>query len=63
MELVFNEELKKIEGNRLGLKYGFYIDTLEKTEIVGVGSDSNGDYEVSKAIKRTDMPSDVRIRA
>mgnify|MGYP006967270966 CR=1 FL=1 len=54
---------KKIEGNRLGLEYGFYMDTLKKTEIVGVGSDGNGDYEVSKAIKKIDMPSDVRIRA
>lgn len=53
---------KKSKENRLSITYGFYVDSAEKLEIVGVGSDGNGDYDVAKAIKKIELPDDVRIK-
>lgn len=52
----------KSKEYRLNLTYGFYVDNMEKLEIVGVGDDKNGDYTVSQAIKKVDLTDDVRIK-
>lgn len=50
----------KLEAH-LGLKYGFYNE--KKIELAGTGSDGNGDYNVSEAIKEVDVPTNIRIKA
>lgn len=52
----------KSKENSLGLTYGFYINSAENLKIAGVGSDGNGDYDVAKAIKKIELPDDVRIK-
>ena len=47
----------------LGLTYGFYVDNMQFVEIEGTGNDENGDFDVAKAIKKIEMPDDVRIKA
>lgn len=56
------KQYEKKKETRLSLTYGFYTDNLEKLEIVGVGSDGNGDYDVVQAIKKAELPDDVRIK-
>lgn len=56
------KQYEKSKENRLSLTYGFYVDSVGKLEIVGVGSDGNGDYDVAKAIKKIDLPDDIRIK-
>lgn len=53
---------KKSRECGLGMTFGFYINNMEKTKIVGVGSDGNEDYDVAKAIKKTELPDEVRIK-
>lgn len=48
--------------NKLSLTYGFYVNSTEKLKIVGVGSDENGDYDVAQAIKKIELPDNIRIR-
>lgn len=48
--------------NKLGLKYSFYAGSTKKLKIVGVGSDGNGDYDAAQAIKKIELPDDIRIR-
>lgn len=51
-----------LKENRSKLTYGCYINNIEKLELAGVGDDGNGDYDISKAIKKIEMPNSVRIR-
>lgn len=53
----------KTKADRLGLTYGFYVDNMQSFEIEGTGNDENGDYDVGKAVKKIEMPDDVRIKA
>ena len=48
---------------KVELTYGFYVDNLKFVEIEGTGNDENGDYDIAKAIKKIEMPDDVRIKA
>ena len=48
----------KAKADRLGLTYGFYVDNMQSFEIEGTGNDENG-----KAVKKIEMPDDVRIKA
>lgn len=56
------KQYKKSKENRLSMTYGFYVNSVEKPQIVGVGSDGNGDYNVAKAIKKIELPDNVRIK-
>ncbi len=56
------KQYNKSKENRSSITYGFYVNSMEKTQIVGIGSDGNGDYDVSKAIKKIELPDDVRIK-
>jgi len=53
---------KKIENSVIGLSYGYYMDNIGKLRLAGAGGDGNGDYDVPKAIKKIELPDDVRIR-
>ena len=48
----------KAKADRLGLTYGFYVDNMQSFEIEGTGND-----DVGKAVKKIEMPDDVRIKA
>lgn len=61
--LYVTREYKIAKERRLNLIYGFYINNIKETKIVGVGSDNNGDYDVSCAIKKVKLPSNIRIKA
>ena len=52
----------KAKADRLGLTYGFYVDNMQSFEIEGTGNDENGDYDVAKAVKKIEMPDDVRSK-
>lgn len=56
------KEYKKSRKNSLGITYGLYINGIGKPKLVGVGNDGNGDYDVAKAIKRIELPDEVRIK-
>lgn len=56
------KQYKKLKENRLSLTYGFYVDNMTRLGIVGAGSDENGDYDVAQAIKKVELPDDVRIK-
>lgn len=56
------KQYEKSKENKLRLKYGFYVGNTEKLEIVGAGSDENGDYDVARAIKNAELPDDIRIK-
>lgn len=56
------KQYEKSKENRLRLTYCFYVDNMERLEIVGVGSDGNGDYDVAQAIKKAELPDGVRIK-
>ena len=58
MKQYSESKVKKIE-----LTYGFYVDNLKFVEIEGTGNDEIGDYDIAKAIKKIEMPDDVRIKA
>ena len=53
----------KAKADRLGLTYGFYVDNMQSFEIEGTGNDENGDFDIAKAIKKIEIPDDVRIKA
>ena len=55
------KQYEKSKEKSLGLTYGFY-GNIEKPEIVGVGNDMNEDYNVVQAIKKVDLPDNVRIK-
>ena len=57
------KQYKESKEERLGLTYGFYVDKMKFVEIEGTGNDENGDYDIAKAIKKIEMPDDVRIKA
>lgn len=57
------KQYSESKEKKLGLTYGFYVDNLKFVEIEGTGNDENGDYDVTKAIKKIEMPDDVRIKA
>ena len=57
------KQYSESKGKKLGLTYGFYVDNLKFVEIEGTGNDENGDYDIAKAIKKIEMPDDVRIKA
>lgn len=50
----------KLEAH-LGLTYGFYNENNLK--LAGTGNGSNGDYNASEAIKKVDLPTNIRIKA
>lgn len=56
------KQYEKSKENRRSFTYGVYVDSAEKLGIVGVGNDENGDYDVAQAIKKVDLPKDVRIK-
>lgn len=56
------KQYKKSKENKLNITYGCHINNVERPQIVGVGSDGNGDYDVVKAIKKIELPDDVRIK-
>ena len=53
---------RKVKNNVIGLSYGYYMDNIGELRLAGAGGDGNGDYDVPKAIKKTELPDDVRIR-
>ena len=57
------EKYKDIQKRALKLVYGCYINSIGRVKLAGTGSDGNGDYDVSKAIKKIELPGDTRIRA
>ena len=57
------EKYKDIQKRALKLVYGCYINSIGRVKLAGTGSDENGDYDVSKAIKKIELPGDARIRA
>ncbi len=57
------KQYSESKEKKLGLTYGFYVDNLKFVEIEGTGNDENGDYDIAKAIKKIEMPDDVRIKA
>lgn len=56
------KQYKKQNNNKLNLKYSLYLNDETKIELVGIGNDNNGDYDVSQAIKKIDMPNNRRIK-
>ena len=60
--LLMMAQYKKIKSNGLKLTYGCYMNNMKKLELAGAGGDENGDYEVSKAIKKIKLSDDVRIK-
>lgn len=57
------KQYKKQNNNKLNLKYSLYLlNDKTKIELVGIGNDNNGDYDVSQAIKKIDMPNNRRIK-
>ena len=57
------KQYSEYKEKKIGLTYGFYVDNLKFVEIEGTGNDENGDYDIAKAIKKIEMPDDVRIKA
>ena len=57
------KQYSESKEKKIGLTYGFYVDNLKFVEIEGTGKDENGDYDIAKAIKKIEMPDDVRIKA
>lgn len=56
------KQYKKSKANSLNLTYGFYADNTKGLGIAGAGSDGNGDYDVAQAVKKIELPDDVRIK-
>ena len=44
------------------IKYGTYIEGFAKLELAGTGNDGNSDFEFKQAVKKIDVPDDVRIK-
>lgn len=56
------KQYRETKKKRLSITYGFYSNSVEKPQIAGVGNDENGDYDVAMAIKKIELPDDVRIK-
>lgn len=56
-------QYKKTQKRKEKIDYGFYMNSNRKIEIAGIGSDENGDYKVSEAIKNIKMSSEIRIKS
>ena len=55
-------QYKKSKEKRLGLTYCIDVNSTKKIQIVGVGNDENGDYDVATAISKTELPDNIRIK-
>lgn len=56
------KQYKKNKESNFNHMYGAYINNINQIKPVGVGSDSNGDYDVAKAIEKIEIPANLRIK-
>ena len=59
------KEKKKKALERKALLYSFFeqeIDSIKNLELVGVGNDANSDNEFIYAVRKINLPSEVRIK-
>lgn len=58
------EEKQKTQERRVRLNNFFEqeINSIEKLELVGVGNDANSDNEFICAVKKIDLPNEIRIK-
>lgn len=55
------DKAKKLKRDTYKINYECY-DAIEKLNLVGIGIDENGDYNVTEAIKNIELPDSVRIK-
>lgn len=50
------------ERMRICCSFQQEIDNMEKLELVGIGSDENSDFKFIEAVRKIDLPEDVRVQ-
>lgn len=55
-------EKNKVVKNNKNIKYGTYINSFEKLELMGINDDGNSDFAFIQAVKKIDLSDDIRIK-